>query len=105
MESISTDIYLGFADMEIKMKIKEGFVLRQVASRWVVLPVGKAAVSFNGMLSLNDTGVLLWHKLEGGCDRETMADALADAYDVTKEQALSDVDEFIATLTKVGCVE
>jgi hypothetical protein len=26
-------------------------------------------------------------------------------YDVEREQALSDVDEFISTLEKVGCIE
>lgn len=87
------------------MKIKEGYVLRQVSSQWVVLPVGKASVSFNGMLSLNDSGVLLWRTLENGSDRDAMADALLAEYDVEREQALSDVDEFISTLEKVGCIE
>ncbi len=87
------------------MRIKEGYVLRQVSSQWVVLPVGKASVSFNGMLSLNDSGVLLWRTLENGSDRDAMADALLAEYDVEREQALSDVDEFISTLEKVGCIE
>lgn len=87
------------------MKIKEGFVLRQVASHWVVLPVGQASVSFNGMLSLNDSGVLLWRALENGGNRNTMADALLAEYEVEREQALADVDEFLAILKKAGCIE
>ncbi|MBE6599362.1 MAG: PqqD family protein [Ruminococcaceae bacterium] len=87
------------------MKIKEGFVLRQVASRWVVLPVGAASVNFNGMVTLNDAGVLLWRTLEKGAEREALADALLAEYDVTREQALSDVDEFIKSLDKVNCIE
>lgn len=87
------------------MKIKEGFVLRQVASNWVVLPVGQASVNFNGMLSLNDSGVLLWRALENGGDRNTMADALLTEYEVEREQALADVDEFLAILKKAGCIE
>jgi len=87
------------------MKIKEGFVLRKVADNWVVLPVGKASVDFNGMLSLNESGTILWHALEKGGSREDLANALLDEYDVELDQALADVDEFLTVLEKVGCIE
>lgn len=87
------------------MKIKEGFLLRQVAAHWVVLPVGQASVDFNGMLSLNESGVLLWRTLENGGDRDAMADALLAEYEVERDRALADVDEFIDALTKAGCIE
>lgn len=87
------------------MKIKEGFVLRQVADNWVVLPVGQASVNFNGMLSLNESGALLWRTLEQGGDRNALADALLNEYEVEREEALADVDAFLAALTKAGCIE
>ncbi|MBR2848691.1 MAG: PqqD family protein [Clostridia bacterium] len=87
------------------MKIKNGFVLREVAGTPVVLPVGQASVDFSGMLSLNKSGVLLWKALEEGSDREALADALLAEYEVDRAEALSDVDEFIETLTKIGCIE
>ena len=87
------------------MKIKEGYVLRQVASHWVVLPVGSSCADFNGMLSLNDSGVILFRALETGCDRDALADALTAEYDVEREQALADVDEFLDVLVKAGCIE
>jgi len=87
------------------VKIKEGFVLRQVADNWVVLPVGQASVNFNGMISLNESGVLLWRALEQGSDRIALAEALLAEYDVEREEALADVDEFITALTKAGCIE
>ncbi len=87
------------------MKIKNGFVLREVAGTPVVLPVGQAAVDLSGMLSLNNSGVLLWKALEEGSDREALADVLLTAYEVERAEALADVDEFIEKLTKIGCVE
>ena len=87
------------------MKIKEGYVLRQVADNWVVLPVGKASVDFSGMLSLNESGTILWNALEKGCSLDELADALLEEYEVTREQALADAEEFIAVLAKVGCIE
>jgi len=87
------------------MKLKPDFVLRQVVDNWVVLPVGQESVSFNGMLTLNESGALLWRALEQGGDRETLADALLEEYEVERAVALADVDEFLAKLKKSGCLE
>lgn len=87
------------------MKIKEGFVLRQVADTWVVMPLGQQSLDFDGMLTLNDTGALLWQTLEKGGDREAMADALTAEYEVSREAALQDVDVFLVKLQETGCVE
>lgn len=87
------------------MKLNPNFVLRQVAGTWVALPVGQTSVSFNGMLSLNDSGALLWKTLEQGGDREALADALTAEYEVDRSTALADVEEFLDTLAKAGCLE
>lgn len=87
------------------MKLKENFILRQVAYNWVVLPFGAENLNFNGMLTLNETGALLWKALEQSGDRETLADALTAEYAVDRDTALSDVDEFLAKLAKSGCLE
>ena len=44
------------------MKLKDGFVLRQVAGQTVVLPCGDA-LDLNMMITLNDTGTFLWERL------------------------------------------
>ena len=86
------------------MKLKENFALRSVADTWVVLPLGEEAINFNGMLTLNESGALLWQALERGGDRETMADALMAEYVVDRAKALADVDKFLAKLREVGCL-
>ncbi len=87
------------------MKIKEDYVLREVADQYVVLPLGQLSIDFNGMITLNESGAFLWRALENGGDRESLADALVGEYDIDRESALADVDEFIASLTKIGCIE
>ena len=86
------------------MKIKENLALRQVAGTWVVIPTADNILDFNGMITLNGTGLFLWRKLEVGSERETMATALTEEYDVGYEQALADVDKFIEKLEKSGCL-
>lgn len=87
------------------MKLKENFVLRQVAGSWVVMPHSEATQDFHGMLALNDSGALLWQCLESGADRASLVRALLDEYEVSSEQATSDVDVFLDKLVKAGCLE
>lgn len=87
------------------MKLNDEFVLRQVADTWVVLALGSASIDFSGMLTLNESGALLWHALEQGADREKLVDALTAEYDVSRYTASEDVDAFLAKLEKAGCIE
>lgn len=87
------------------MRLKEGFALRQIVDTWVVLPLGEATVDFNGMLTLNESSAMLWRVLEKNGDREALVDALTSEYDVTREQAAIDVDEFLDGLLQAGCIE
>lgn len=87
------------------MKLNENFVLRQIVGSWVVVAVGKASVDFNGMLRLNETGVLLWNRLKDGASAQELTDALTAEYDVSPEQAAADVDAFLQQLQKAGCLE
>ena len=87
------------------MKISNKFVLRQVAGTWIVLPVAEKTVNFNGMLTLNESGIMLWQLLEKGSTREALAEALTNEYDVTYAEALADVDEYIDKLERSGCLE
>ena len=86
------------------MKLNEEFVLRQVADTWVVMPLGQTSVDFSGMLTLNETGAVLWKALENGGDRLALAKALQAEYDVTEEEVLADVDAFMAKLQEIGCL-
>ena len=87
------------------MKVKNDFALRQVADTWVVLPVNAAIADFNGMMTLNESGVLLWNALELGADMETLIKKLTGEYIVTQEQAAKDIQEFIEKLKNIGCLE
>ena len=87
------------------MKLKENLFLQQVADTWTVLPMGKDVISFDGILTLNETGVLLWKKLEEEVEKQDLVDALRAEYDVSEEQALADIEEFIEKLSLTGCLQ
>lgn len=86
------------------MRLKENFVLRQIAETWVVLPLAEETVNFSGMLTLNESGAMLWKLLEAGADRSTLIQTLTSEYTVSAEQAKNDVDEYLNKLIGAGCV-
>lgn len=87
------------------MKIKEGFVVREIAGQSVVIAVGAASKIFNGIIKLNETGKIIWTKLSEGAGKEdTVASILAE-YDVDRETVEKDYDNFVNTLLGAGIIE
>ena len=86
------------------MKIKDGFVLREVGDNFIVVAVGEGIKTFNGMIQLNDTGALLWKFLEKGANEQELVTAMLKEYNVTKEVAESDVKEFIGSLKEANLI-
>lgn len=84
------------------MKIKDGFILRKVGGQNVVVALGQASRSFNGIIRLNETGRFLWEQLSDEKTKEQLCSALLSEYDVTEGQARQDVSEFIDTLEKAA---
>ena len=87
------------------MKIKEGFVLREVAGNYIVVAVGNAVKNFNAAITLNDTGATLWKTLEAGATEMQLVEALLNEYEVSKEIAEKDVCAFVAKLKKENLLD
>ncbi len=79
------------------MKIKDGFLLREVAGQAVVLPTG-SDLDLNMMITLNDTGKFLWEHLQEETDTDGLVEALLSEYDVDRETAQKSVEAFVAKL-------
>ena len=88
------------------MKIKEGFILREIADSYVVVAVGEASKTFKGVIKLNNSGAILWKELEKGVsDVEILTKALLNEYDIDEKTAKEDVLAFLDQLKKAKIVE
>ena len=89
------------------MKIKKGFVLREVCGENVIIGEGLGAINFGKMLALNESAAWLWKKAVemGDFTIESLAEKLCQEYDVTADEALQDVTEIIGEWQKVNVVE
>ena len=73
------------------MKIKEGFVLREMCGEYIVAGEGLQHINFNKLISLNSTAAFLWKALVGKeFTQESMAQLLVDEYDIDMELAMTD---------------
>ena len=86
------------------MKLKDGFLLREIAGRIVAVPVGDN-LNLNLMISLNSTGRFLWERLKTGASAQELKEALMETYNVSEGLAQSDVDAFIEKLSENGFLE
>ncbi len=87
------------------MKIREGFILRQVLDIYAVIGVGSEAYMPNRIMSVNETGAFLWNMLEKDADKQELIDALLREYETDPQTAEKDVDAFLKDLQDKGLVE
>lgn len=87
------------------MKIKDDFILRKVADSYVVVPVNSMTINFNGIINLNETGAFLFEILQKGADKQTLLKKLMSEYEVSADNAESDIDKFIQKLKDEDILE
>ena len=80
------------------LKLDKEYVLRQIGDDYIIVPVGKAALSFNRMITVNETGAFLWEQLVKGTNKEELLRTMVETYEVTREEAERDIDEFLDVL-------
>lgn len=87
------------------MKIKDGFIKRKVVGKWVVVPTEKLSKQYNGIIELNETANEIWEGLVKGLSPEEIAKSIVEEFEVTYENALTDINKMIEDMTKEGIIE
>ena len=83
------------------MKLKAGFVLKEIAGECVVVAVD-SALDLDGMITLNSTAKTIWLALERGAERDELIKMLTDEYEVSCELAAEATDKFVGKLEELG---
>ena len=87
------------------MKIKSGFVVRDIAGQTVVVALGEASKKFNAMIKLNETGKIIWEMLTEGKAAAEIVERILLEYEVEKYIVERDVDRFINQLREHNVLE
>jgi len=81
------------------MKIKDGYMLRNVAGKYIVVPVGEETMDFNGIITTNETGAFLWKSLENEISQADLLKAFLNEYEIDEQIAAEDLSDFIKKLS------
>ena len=87
------------------MKIKENYVMREVAGQAIVIAIGEESERFKGMINLNRTGRDVWLYMEKGLDSDEIAKKISEKYEVDLNVAKHDIESMIDRLYKDGVLE
>ncbi|HHV33468.1 MAG TPA: PqqD family protein [Acholeplasma sp.] len=81
------------------MKIKKGYLVREVAGENIVVSTEKREVDFDYIIHLNDSAKLLFEALmEDDLEEKDLVNILLDNYEVEEDVAAKDVSEFVEML-------
>lgn len=69
------------------MEIRKQLVKRNIAGDVILVPIGDASLELKGLVTLNETGELLWDRLPQAADAADLAAALRAEYDVDEPTA------------------
>lgn len=87
------------------MKIKDGFIVREVAGSYIAMPVGERAEELNGVVELTQGGAVLWEKLSAETTVDELVEVLLAKFDVDEETARRDTLAFVEGLRKNNLLE
>lgn len=88
------------------MKISENYILREIAGDYIIVPSGREALHFQGLITVNETGVFLWKLLqEKECNLDELVEAVCHEFEVSEKMAREDIREFLGYIKQRGIIE
>jgi len=87
------------------MKIKKGFVVREVAGEIVAVPTGKLLEEFQEIITLTKSAKFVWELLQEDRTIEEISQQLVEKYKIDTAKARNDVEKFIKTLQEKDIIE
>ena len=87
------------------MKTKKGFRLRELGGDYILIGESVELVSFNNMITFNETAAYLWQAVDGKeFDVDTLTQLLLDEYEVAEDIAREDAQATIDDWKEIGII-
>lgn len=84
------------------MIIKKELIKRTIAGDTILVPVGTTVYDASGLFVLNELGAFIWDLLPNVASAADICKAVLEAYEVTEDEAMRDVEAFLCELRKMG---
>ena len=87
------------------MKLKEGFVIREIEDTIIAVPTGELTNQFTGVITLNKVSKMIWEMLDKGTTIEEIEKVLIKEYKLTEENAKKEAEKFVQQLKGANFIE
>ena len=79
-------------------------VFRKVVDECILVPVKQKADELDSIFTLNNVGSRIWELIDGEKSVTDISEILINEYEVTNEEAETDLKEFFEKLEQIGAV-
>ena len=87
------------------MKIKDGYIMKEIAGSKVVMAIGAESNNFNGIITFNEVGAEVFSMLDGSNPIEKIIGVISEKYDVSGEIVKKDVLSVVEKMKEHGLIE
>lgn len=92
-------------DLNSIYRKREDIVTRQIAGETILVPIRSNLADMQRLFSLNTAAEYIWQQLDGKRNLKEIHDGILANFEVEKEQADSDIREFISQLMDAAIIE
>lgn len=88
------------------MRLKDLLVLRKIAGRNIIVPIGRRTREVHQMINLSDSAAYLWDFMKEEFTVESLTEKILERfYGVTEEKARMDIEKLIEVLKRNHLLE
>ncbi len=87
------------------MQACNGFVLRNIADEWLLMPTGDNIRQFGGTVLLNEVSAFIWEKLQQPVTRDGLLKEMLDEYATDEATAAAALDALLAEMKQMGIIQ
>lgn len=87
------------------MQACNGFVLRNIADEWLLMPTGDNIRQFGGTVLLNEVSAFIWEKLQQPVTRDGLLKEMLDEYATDEATAAAVLDALLAEMKQMGIIQ
>ena len=87
------------------MKAREGFILRNLAGEYLLMPKGEKIKNYDSVVLMNELSAFVWGKMQNPVTQSDLLEAVLNEYDVDEKTAREDLDGLLAKLKEAGVID
>lgn len=88
-----------------KYRIKSGYLLREIAGEYAIIPVDEECVITNAIMVPNDTAAFLWNAFTEAATMEQVVGRCLSEYDAPEDVIGNAVQRFVEETLKYNILE